>query len=226
MTPLGYYEAMGWWFWMGADMPAKSIFPDDGGGPGWAEGEIPGEFRDTKHDVQGWKLHVCVQPGEIEGLFVALSPLLKTVAHKFAPVDTYNKQSAGYAAYQLISPGHGDGAAGKACVIYPNTPVELAGLVLQIDQAIRNLNAVLTRPIRGRTSPGVRPFPGGVKGDLALGSTGFVYTRYGAFSGKLADQNKVYDPIAKQACPDPRFVKPHPDFIKAIPAEIDAVRRR
>ena len=95
----------------------------------------------------------------------------------------------------------------------------------RLDQAIRQFNSAVQRPIRGRASHGLRPFPGGVKGDLALGSTGFVYCRYGAFQGALADKGLIYDPVAQDTCPDPRFKKPYPDFIRRVPTEISAVQR-
>lgn len=223
--PRGYYEAEGWWMWGAVYTPTKSVFPDAKGGPGWAFGDIPSEFSGSKADAQGWKLHVCVQPGEIEGLFVAISPLLRGFAHKFAPFDTYRTQVAGYAAHQLIGTKGSNDAAGKACAIYPSSPAQIPQIVSMIDQAIRNINILLAKPIEGKAPECVRPYPGGVKGDLALGSTGFVYTRYGGFYGKLAKRKRLYDPIGKTTCADPRFIKPYPDFIKAPPNEISGVRR-
>jgi hypothetical protein len=219
-APDGYYEGLGWWWSAAAEPPAKSIFPDANGGPGWTKGQIPKTYADTKYDTQGWKLHICVQPAEIEGLFKLLSPMLQKVAHKFAPFEVYATQRTGYAAYQLIGGSKGDDAAGKACVIYPDTPGVIGEIVPKIDLAISTYNAKTERPQR------IRPFPGGVKGDLALGVTGFIYTRYGAFSGKLADAKRLYDPISGTTCADPRFDKPFPDFITAIPTEIEAVRRK
>ena len=227
MCPSGYFSGEGWWWWPAAEMPVKSVFPNDMGGPGWVLGEIPPEFGGGRRgqSVQGWKIHVCCHPEAVEGLFQALSRLLSGVAHKFAPFPIYSQQRTGFTAYRQIGTQLGDSAAGKACVIYPSTPTQIRDLVPRIDHAISQMNIALTRPVRGQRGQGIRPFPGGVKGDLALGRLGFVYTRYGAFQGDLARSEQVYDPIHHTTCADPRFSKPFPDFIKSVPAEIFAVRR-
>jgi hypothetical protein len=215
--PNGYASFEGWWMWTQFTENQSTIFPDGSGGPGWEEGTIPKSIGLYKtgpgQNVQGWKIHVCAFPTDIEVLFKILSEYLKPMAHKFAPFDVYKEQRTGYAAYQLIGHEGGDSAAGKACVIYPSNPRDLAVVAKTIDQLIQ------------RSGTGIRPFPGGVKGDLALGSTGFVYCRYGAFWGKLATDNLLYDPIEKKTCKDPRFTSPYPAFIKYIPNEINSVRR-
>jgi hypothetical protein len=63
----------------------------------------------------------------------------------------------------------------------------------------------------------------GVKGDLALGTTGFVYCRYGGFQGQLADKERLYNPDTKETIPDPRFLQPYPNFIKQVPDEIKKI---
>lgn len=223
-APQGYFEAEGWWWFEKADMPTKSIFPIFGG-PLWKEGEIPvncgGGYRGKS--VQGWKLHVCVHPEDIEGLFVALYPVLRELPHKFTPFEIYSKQRVGFAAFQLVGKDDGDSAAGKACVIYPSSPTKVKEIVPCLDKAIRQANELAAKPIRGRVSKEIRPFPGGVKGDLSLGNTGFVYCRYGAFQGELARKNQVYNPDTKKTCLDPRFNKPFPDFIRVVPIEIKTV---
>jgi len=228
--PKGYFEGEGWWWWLdgASEMPTKSLFPDDNGGPGWRQGDIPDKFGGGRgQTVQGWKIHVCVHPAEIEGLYLAVSELLKqnNLAHKFAPFEIYSAQKTGIKAYKQIGTETGDSAAGKACVIYSKIPDDIRNIVPRLDQAIRQFNAQAKVPVRGMASKGIRPFPGGVKGDLALGTTGFVYCRYGAFQGSLARSNQVFDPINKMCCPDPRFTKPFPDFIKIPPVELTEVRR-
>jgi hypothetical protein len=231
-VPDGYFESEKWWWWLdGASrMPAKSVFPDKTGGPGWTIGDIPDNFGGGRGEtVQGWKIHVCVHPADIEGLFVALSQLLmqNLLAHKFTPFEIYSQQKIGYAAFQRIGTDQGDSAAAKACVIYPPTPTQLGEIVPKLDQAIRQINALARggSPVHGKTLKKMRPFPGGVKGDLPLGNTGFVYCRYGAFQGALARSNQVYDPIRNNCCADPRFTRPFPDFVKVPPVELTEVRR-
>jgi len=197
-------------------MPERSIFPDKLGGSGWAFGDIPDKFGGGKRgkSVQGFKLHICAHPESIQGLFDALHAtlILYQLPHKFAPFQIFSQQQVGHAAFQLIGSDAGDSAAGKACVVYPSNPTDLGLIVPVLDDVIRR-------------SPGIRPFPGGVKGDMALGKTGFIYCRYGAFQGDLARQYLVYDPIAGNTCHDPRFIKPLPDFFKYAPGAILAVRR-
>jgi hypothetical protein len=218
MAPEGYFEGEGWWWWEDAHayMPSQSIFPDERGGPRWGVGDIPANFGGGKRgkSVQGFKLHVCVHPEDFDGLFKLLSPLLRSgrLAHKFAPSDIYSKQRIGHTAFQLIGTKDGDSGAGKACVIYPSSPAVLRDVVRGLDGAIK-------------MTSGIRPFPGGVKGDYRVGSTGFIYCRYGAFQGELARANKIYDPIDNDTCFDPRFVSPLPSFFKCMPSEIRSVSR-
>lgn len=226
--PNGYYDGLGWWFSVEApDPPSQSVFPNKDGGPGWYLGKIPKKHCSSDHDSQGWKIHVCVQPGEIEGLFLALKPALKNYAHKFAPFEIYKTQSTSHKAYQLIgTKKKKDDPIGKACVIYPKSPTEIAQLVPILERNIAAMGRLVSRHIDGKDPQQLRPFPGGVKGDLALGTMGFIYTRYGGFTGKLAEDFKLYDPISDDTCDDPRFIKPYPDFIKAIPDEIAGVLRK
>ena len=222
-----YSLLLNWLFWNGGATyePTKSIFPDANGGPSWVVGDIPpgmGGARGQK-SVQGWKIHVCVFPNAVENLFDAVADLLiiEKLTHKFFPFEPYKKQKTGYKAFQAIGTDKGDAAAGKACVIYPASPEVIAGIVPKIDRAIIVHNEANRHDKQRRCVP----FPGGVKGDLALGRTGFVYCRYGAFSGHLADTSQVYDSVSKTLCPDPRFTKPYPPFIREIPTEIRAVKR-
>lgn len=225
--PSGYFEALHWWFYQAADVPTHSVFPDQRGGPLWIRGQIPATHRQTRHDSQGWKIHVCVHPEDIGELFQAIGPVLRQrgIAHKFMPFQDYSRLTTGSAAFARIGTPAGESGAGKACVVYPDDPAHLRAIAMEIENAIAQANTMARRPIRGVTRQGMRPFPGGVKGDLKIGRSGFVYCRYGGFQGGLADRNEIYDPIADRVMPDPRFTKPYPDFIKSVPSEIMAIRR-
>lgn len=225
--PPGYHEAMRWWFYMGADIPTQSVFPDQLGGPRWVAGQIPQTHRVTPYDSQGWKIHVCVHPDNMLELYQTIGDLLRrrNAAHKFMPFQDYSRLTTGSAAFARIGTPAGESGAGKACVVYPTDPVDLRNIATEIDNAITQANALARRPVRGAVAQGMRPFPGGVKGDLKIGRSGFVYCRYGGFQGGLADREQIYDPVANQVIPDPRYTKAFPDFIRTIPSEIMAIRR-
>jgi hypothetical protein len=205
-----------WWTYTKIFGPDKSIFPDNKGGPKWIKEEIPKKWAKF-NSVQGWKLHICVFPDDIENLFNAISEDLSKVAHKFYPFDEYKKIKYG------STFKNSKNAIGKACTIYPNDPKHLKSLVDAIDLTLsKKIVANKKKPVKDQ----LRPYPGGVRGDIALGKTGFIYCRYGAFWGDLANKEKLYNNIQKKLVNDPRSVTPYPDFIKSIPNEIRLCKRR
>lgn len=215
LCPKGYFHALGWCFWPGAEMPERSILPLDELGVKWVKGDVP-DVGSAKRNVQGWKAHVAIHPNDIEHLADVIAPYLQhqRVAHKFYPFDEYKARGFGRTIWTEDS-----GGVGKACVIYPDSPEHLARIVTDLEARVQE----------ARTDAGagfLRPYPGGVKGDLPIGPSGLMFLRYGGFSGGLADKGRIYNPWTQSAEVDPRGDKPFPDFIGAIPRELLGLRRR
>ena len=178
--------------------------------------------------IQGWKIHVGCHPEDFIDFFVMMSRYLvrNDVAHKFLTFDSVNMPCGKEA-------GH-DNGEGKSCVIYPSDPRALRLIVLSVEAIIRQENAAAIANCVRRglpIKPKVRPFPGGVKGDLNVGTTGFVAVRYGAFSGRLATKKHpggkgmLFDPFAKVEIPDPRNFRPYPEFAANLPHSVRAIVR-
>jgi hypothetical protein len=227
----GYRANGSWWMWTPGtnECPNKSIFPDENE-PYWKMGDIPQKIQEQYADgdpcVQGWKLHLAVNKEDIENLVPVVSPLLKSlgVMHKFSEVEDYKKYDDG-----------------KACAIYPVSPTQLDKIVRKLDVAIGvyNMAANMTHKEaakmthkkeeekKGRwvtnnsnNDHKIRRHGSGVRGDLALGNTGVIYCRYGAFTGGLGDDKKLYNPLKDDVCADLRGEVPYPEFIKTVPDEI------
>ena len=172
--------------------------------------------RAIQSSIQGWKLHICIHPEDIEHLFKVVSPRLKhsRIFHKFCPFDSY--EAAGYGMKAFYND---DSAPGKACVVYPLAPKHLVKIITDLEGLI---TAARLNGTSGRT---LRPYPGGVRGDLLVGESRLMYIRYGGFWGPLADKGMLYDPTSRGEVPDPRLTKPYPDFIGGLPVELKTLRR-
>ncbi|MEL6522086.1 MAG: hypothetical protein AAFQ66_14045 [Pseudomonadota bacterium] len=159
--------------------------------------------------VQGWKLHVGVAPGCAKDLFDAISPKLIEIKafHKFLPFEDYDRIDYGKEFMKMLDKDSGT-PAGKACVIYPQDPDALVRIVRELESLLRSAE---------RQSDDFKPYPGGVKGDIQLGDTGYIYTRYGSFWGEYADKFQIYDPESKKGITDLRFERPFPNFVKGVP---------
>jgi len=220
----GYQNHGAWWGWLplSEECPNKSILPADDS-PGWKEGDIPQEIQekfaasgDGDPCVQGWKLHIAVDRADIEKLFEVVSPTLraKRIMHKFRNFDEYK--------------GSTDD---KACTIYPISPTQLDEIVPKLDNIIQrsNMSANMMRnrfvkndeTINNKYNHTIKPLSNGVEGDLALGKTGFIYCRYGAITGGIGRENKLYNPLDGGLCEDPRGKAPYPEFFKKVPDEIE-----
>ena len=178
--------------------------------------------------IQGWKMHIGCHPEDFRYFFAVMSRLLarKRIPHKFLTLDTVNMPCG--------KEQGSENGQGKSCVIYPSDPIHLREIALEVEGLIRyeNAGAALEcirtgSPIR----PVIRPYPGGVKADLKVGRTGFIGVRYGAFTGVLATKKypggkgMLYDPISKTEVPDPRNMRPYPEFASNIPSSIRALMR-
>ncbi|MEL6619266.1 MAG: hypothetical protein AAFP16_10350 [Pseudomonadota bacterium] len=209
------------------DISPLSVFPDARTPGAWKLGYIPNKRKGS--EVQGWKIHVAVHPQDQQACFDVLSPLLIRLqaAHKFLPIPVANRHQTGLAAWQQITAESNDGE-GKSCFVYPRDPGHLSTLVDEIEGAIRLHNATVQWHALHNHDPNpgyMRPFPGGTKGDLKIGKSGFVFTRYGGFRGEMTDPRyqKVYDPFADDYVNDPRYDKPFPAFASNIPGQIRAL---
>lgn len=214
--PAGYFAAQNWWFWMDGEMPMQSTLPV-GGGPDWELRYLPERYgKGYARSVQGWKLHLTCHPGDIANLCAATSPVLRRlgVAHKYFPFPAFAQEAVG----------------AKACTIYPSDPDHLA-------VTVRALRPILTKAVKkahrgarvvnsqiSYSSGQLRSAEGGIPGDLRLGAQGFIFCRYGAFAGPLADTRQIYDPVQDTAIADPRGAAYRPAFITAIPLAIYALR--
>jgi hypothetical protein len=212
----GYQNNGAWWAWLPSSKegPNQSIFPADDS-PYWETGDIPQEIQEQYSNgdpcVQGWKLHLALNKEDIEKLFPVVSPILKDlrVMHKFSDVEDY----------KMVDDG-------KACAIYPVSPTQVDKIVRALDWAI-GIHNTKARVTRGKWATNnndnnnkIRPHSSGVKGDLALGNTGVIYCRYGAFTGGLAEAKKLYNPLKGDLCDETRGEMPYPGFIKTVPDEI------
>lgn len=233
----GYLSKGDWWAWLPSsdNCPTQSTFPAKSS-PYWQTGDIPQKIQEEYSDgelddpsVQGWKLHLAVDKRDIEKLFTVASPVLKSVGvmHKFSSVESYKE--------------YGDD--GKACTIYPVDPTQLDKIVRQLDTAIGIYNTAakmtcketaytthkeeeqkkfrwVINNSKNKNVHEIRPHNGGVKGDFALGKTGIISCRYGAFTGGLAEAEKLYNPLTDKVCDETRGLVPYPDFIETVPDEI------
>ena len=227
MTRYTYFEGGGWLF-PDADfaMNPFSTMPHARTPGLWTLEKIPSKRFDQ--NIQGWKIHVCVHPDGQAALFHILSKLLcnARVAHKFLPFSAALRHETGVAAWNRITPTQYDGE-GKSCVVYPRDPRHLIMMYHWIDGEIRRFNAELAAEAArtGQQPDLLRPFPGGVKGDMALGNSGFIYTRYGGFAGSMTmgTRKRVYNPFTGHYEKDPRYERPYPDFAANIPGGIRAL---
>ena len=222
-----YFNAGGWLLpAAGCEMNPYSTMPHPKTPGMWTLQKVPSKWYDQ--NIQGWKLHVCVHPDGQMALFHILSKLLcrLDVAHKFLPFEAAMRHETGVAAWNRITPQHYDGE-GKSCVIYPKHPRHLITLFHLVDGELRRFNAEVAAEAarNGREPDLLRPFPGGVKGDMQLGTSGFIYTRYGGFAGSMTmGKNKsVWNPFTESYEKDPRYERPYPAFASNIPGGIRAL---
>jgi len=201
-------------------MNTRSVIPSKETPGRWAMIDL--EVYGYAGNVQGWKLHVGCHPKDFRAFFKLMANYLMAnqIAHKFLPFSSINHPTG-----RQVDGRQGEG---KSCVIYPHDPRALRTIVLEVDALIRAENAAhqarqaaLGQP----TTAKIRPYPGGVRGDLAVGSTGFIGTRYGGFKGGLADKGSRFNPFKKSIEADPRLTLPYPPFAANIPAEIRAILR-
>lgn len=215
--PNGYSQYKDWYIPTAPDLhyPTKSTFSTDEAG-GWETGDtkLYGQYE-FERTIQGWKLHVCVRPDAVRSLFYALSPELAKLKayHKFADFEKYEANPE----------------TGKACVVYPTDPQNLAVIVRRVEYVLATMQTLEARGMAAQEKRGIQPgaalqpLQGGVQGDLRVGQSGFVYCRYGGFLGELADKEKIYNPETKKPEKDKRNDVPYPAFITSVPAEIQAL---
>lgn len=217
-TPKDYYRASGFWVVSDITMPQESVLPHAQTPGAWVKRLFENKFF-CDRPIQGWKLHVCVEPMQAEPLFDLLSPLLIRfgIFHKFLPFETAWNQDTSKERSQQLSRRNNQGE-GKNLTIYPKDPLHLNAIVQLIEREVRRYRAetAADHASQGRPAPAVlRPYPGGTKGNLPIGQTHLVSTRYGCFSGK-----RIYNPFNDSYVGDPRYGQPSPSFASNIPSEI------
>ena len=225
-------------------MPTESVLPTGNPTTPYKTGEVPA-LNGQKYpvgtldkNVQGFKLHVAIDQRDAKNAFNVLKDVLKDVAHKFIPFDRINKDDE--KTYDMT----------KFCTIYPESLDVIEDLVPKIEEALERFtyahlplpplptatsaSSSTTRPTLVRTvrqpslptragPPTIRPLAGGVPTDQALGDSGFVFCRYGTFSGPMANKERVYNPIDKSFVTDDRSC-PFPQWLGPLPPQVSAMR--
>lgn len=124
-----------------------------------AQGYIPDRiFMDWIPNAippEGWKLHVSATPANAEAVASTALPLLRRLGlnHKVVRTAADLRNMSGT-------------QAGKFITIYPDTPAHAVAIVKALDAALSG---------KGFTGPTV-------SGEVPVGSSGLVYSRYGGFT--------------------------------------------
>ncbi|WP_395343876.1 hypothetical protein PN836_004425 [Ningiella sp. W23] len=226
-VPKDYRQEKSWWVCTTSKMPDTSVLPDPKTPGAWIMKKFePEHFYDIINHVQGWKLHVNVMPLESEPLFRLLSPLLNNfqVFHKFLPFNLAWNQDISKENFNKVSRSHNAGE-GKNCVIYPEDPEHLSLIVKLIDQSVFDYRQKYAAyqiskglPVR----PVLAPFPGGTKGNIPVGNSCLVSTRYGGFTN-TGRRRRLYNNAEDKYVPDYAYGKPFPAFARNIPTPIRAL---
>lgn len=133
--------------------------------------------------AEGWKLHVAATPANAEAVASAVLPKLRSMGVNHKVVVTAE-------ALRTTMTG---GQTGKFITIYPDTPAHAVAIVKAIDAALAG---------KGLSGPPVA-------GEVPVGTSGSVYSRYGGFT-----KSTVTNPAAVEV-EDVRG-QAHPDWIDDI----------
>ena len=139
-----YFRSGHWWFPSSKTTAVKkSIFPHPRFLGGWEQDVVP--WDKPGGCIQGWKLHVCVFPGQSKDLFSLTSSALleEGVLHKYRDFDAYDKMKYGSTFFKSIN-RHSD-AIGKALVVYPTDPFHLFKVSFMLE-------ALFIRAVKGSSN--------------------------------------------------------------------------
>lgn len=172
MRPKGYVFFENWWIQQGdhVQMPAM---PDVAAVGGEAAAVRCDPRKRPTGSLQGWKIHICGFRDAARVHFQATSqPLIdQIVAHEYFPFEEIANLDIGDAEWDHLD----DREKSNSCVFYPKDEVQLNAIVTAVNEKI--MEVVRTSRAAGAHAQ-VKPFSGGVIGDINYGQSGFIFCSY------------------------------------------------